>query len=101
MIRRDVYFRELARELPLDEEGNISFPGSAQIWLVAKGGSSDTTQVSKLLRKASKKALPEVEDEILLRLLDTEYEVDSDQIQPGGKLSGCGAAGAASNSATG
>jgi len=76
MIRRDVYFRDLARELPLDEEGNINFPGSAQIWLVAKGGSSDTGQVSNLLRKATKKALPEVEDEILLRLLDTEYEVD-------------------------
>ena len=76
MIRRDVHFRDLARELPLDEEGNISFPGSAQIWLVAKGGSSDTDQVSKLLRIATKKALPEVEDEILLRLLDTEYEVD-------------------------
>jgi tetratricopeptide (TPR) repeat protein len=79
VIRRDVYFRDLARELPLDEEGNINFPGSAQIWLVAKGGSSDTGQVSKLLRKATKKALPEVEDEILLRLLDTEYEVDGDK----------------------
>jgi tetratricopeptide (TPR) repeat protein len=76
VVRGDVYFRELARELPLDVDGNINFPGSAQIWLVAKGGSSDTSQVSKLLRKASKKALPEVEDEILLRLLDTEYEVD-------------------------
>ena len=79
MIRRDVYFRDLARELPLDTEGNINFPGSAQIWLVAKGGSSDASQVSKLLRKATKKALPEVEDEILLRLLDTEYEADGDK----------------------
>jgi len=80
MVRRDVYFRDLARELPLDEDGNINFPGSAQIWLVAKGGSSDTGQVSKLLRKATKKALPEVEDEILLRLLDTEYEADGSEL---------------------
>ena len=67
-------FVEFLAELPLDEDGNIDFPGSPEVWLVAKGQSQG---VAKLMKKVKRTAAPEVEDEILLRLGQTKYKNDS------------------------
>lgn len=66
-------FVEFLAELPLDEEGNIDFPGSPEVWLVAKGQSQSVT---KLMKKVRRTAAPEVEDEILMRLARTRYKAD-------------------------
>ena len=76
VIRRDVHFRDLAHELPLDDQGNIRFPGSVRIWLGAKGEASIARQVPDRLGDASRRVVPEIEDEVLLRMLDTRCEVD-------------------------
>jgi tetratricopeptide (TPR) repeat protein len=60
-------------ELPLDEDGNIDFPGSPEVWMVAKGQSQS---VAKLMKKVKRTAAPEIEDEILLRLARTKYKAD-------------------------
>jgi hypothetical protein len=75
IIRRNTHFFDLMRELPLDSDGNIVFPGSDQIWMVAKG-SSNSDQIGKLLKRARKALAPDMEDEILLKMLDKNYDVD-------------------------
>ena len=65
-------FSEVLRSVPLDHENHVDFPGSAEVWTVAKGRSSNEAQTSKLLKKVSK-AAPDVEDEVLLRLAQTHY----------------------------
>ena len=80
VVRRDVHFRDLAHELPLDDQGNIRFPGSVRIWLGAKGDASIARQVPDHRRDASKKLLPEVEDEVLLRMLNTLCRVDGTRL---------------------
>ncbi len=69
-------FVQFLAELPLDEEGNIDFPGSPEVWMVAKG---DSQAVSKLMKKVKRTAAPEVEDQILLRLGQTKYKADRSQ----------------------
>ena len=66
-------FFDFLREVPLDEEATVDFPGGAEVWMVAKGTSASTQKVGKLLKKARKAVAPEVEDEILLRLAQTRY----------------------------
>jgi tetratricopeptide (TPR) repeat protein len=66
-------FSELLRSIPLDGEGHVDFPGSPEVWMVAKGRSSNESQTTKMMKKVSKVAAPEVEDEILLRLVQTRY----------------------------
>ena len=78
IIRRNTHFFDLMRELPLDSDGNIVFPGSDQIWMVAKG-SSNSDQIEKLLKRARKALAPDMEDEILLKMLDKNYDVDNVQ----------------------
>ena len=66
-------FGEFLREVPL-ENGSVAFPGSPEIWLVAKGESKTPSKTLKLVKKAHKKATPDVEDKILLRLAGTRYK---------------------------
>ena len=61
------------RQIPLDDDGAVEFPGSPEVWMVAKGQSSSESRTAHLLKKAHKKAAPDVEDEILLRLARTRY----------------------------
>jgi hypothetical protein len=68
------YFIDFMRDLPLDPNGSVMFPGSPEVWLVVKGQSSDEGRNAKLLRKAKKVAAPDEEDEILIRLAKTRYE---------------------------
>jgi len=65
-------FSEFLRAVPLDAENHVEFPGSPEIWAVAKGRSTDETQ-SKLFKRVSRSAAPDIEDEVLLRLAQTHY----------------------------
>ncbi len=73
----DTSFSKLLRSVPIDDEGHIAFPGSAEIWALAKGNSFDEEHVARISEKTSRTAPPEVEDEILLRLLATHYKSHS------------------------
>ncbi len=70
----DTSFSDFLRSIPLDADGHVDFPGSAEVWTVAKGRSSSETQTSKMMHKVSKAAAPDVEDELLLRLARTHYK---------------------------
>jgi tetratricopeptide (TPR) repeat protein len=72
-VTRDSTFREILRSVPLDRDGRVNFPGSAEVWTVAKGRSASEAQTTKLLKRVSKAVAPELEDEVLLRLAGTEY----------------------------
>jgi Tfp pilus assembly protein PilF len=65
-------FAEFLNDLPLDGE-SVDFPGSPEVWMVAKGQSHSSGNISKMLKKVKRTAAPEVEDEILLRLAKTRY----------------------------
>ena len=67
-------FVEFLREVPLNEDGSVDFPGSPEVWMVAKGQKNTAGAVAKLTRKMKKKAAPDDEDEILLRLARTGYK---------------------------
>jgi Flp pilus assembly protein TadD len=65
-------FIELLRGVPLTAGGDVSFPGSPEVWMVAKGR-TDAASAGKLAKKLAKAAAPDQEDEILLRLARTRY----------------------------
>ena len=73
----DTSFSKLLRSVPIDDEGNVAFPGSPDLWRFAKGNSFDEKDVAGAREKTSRAAPPEVEDEILLRLLATHYKSHS------------------------
>jgi hypothetical protein len=66
-------FFDVLREVPLDADGSVQFPGSPELWLVAKGQVNSVARSAKMLKKVSKVAAPDEEDEILLRLARTKY----------------------------
>lgn len=66
----DSAFTRLLRSVPLDANGHVNFPGSAEAWTEARGRSSGS------MRAGSKTAAPEAEDEILLHLAQTHYKED-------------------------
>lgn len=72
-VTSDSTFREILRSVPLDREGHINFPGSAQMWTAGKGRATGELPATKLLKHATKTVAPEVEDEVLLRLAGTRY----------------------------
>lgn len=67
-------FTDFFRSVPLDGEGHVAFPGSGEVWTVAKGHSSGESQTAKMMKKVSKAVAPEVEDELLLRMAKTRYK---------------------------
>jgi len=73
----DTSFSKLLRLVPIDDSGHIAFPGSAEIWRAARGNSFDEKHVAGIGGNTSRTAPPEVEDEILLRLLATHYKSHS------------------------
>jgi tetratricopeptide (TPR) repeat protein len=68
-------FVEFLSEVPLDTDGSVDFPGSPEVWMVAKGQSRSSTNVTKMMKKVRRTVAPDVEDEILLRLAGTRYKV--------------------------
>ena len=73
-------FFDALREVPLDADGSVEFPGSPEVWLVAKGQVNSVARSAKLLKKVSKVAAPDEEDEILLRLARTRYKATQSEL---------------------
>jgi tetratricopeptide (TPR) repeat protein len=73
--RRDYSFTSFLREVPLDSQLRAVFPGSPEVWTVAKGNSSSTGKTGGMAQKLSRVTAPEREDEILLRLARTRYKL--------------------------
>lgn len=71
-------FVEFLSEVPLDDDGNVDFPGSPEVWMVVKGQSHSTEHTDKLLKRLKRVVAPEIEDEILLRLARTRYKESSE-----------------------
>jgi tetratricopeptide (TPR) repeat protein len=67
-------FVEFLSEVPLDDDGNVNFPGSPEVWMVAKGQSHSVEHTARMLKKLKRVVAPDVEDEILLRLARTHYK---------------------------
>ncbi|MGH9695685.1 MAG: hypothetical protein ACRD5Z_16150, partial [Bryobacteraceae bacterium] len=67
-------FIEFLRDVPLNDDGSVDFPGAPEVWMVAKGHNAAGGSVAKLTRKLKRAAAPEDEDEILIRLANTEYK---------------------------
>jgi hypothetical protein len=72
-------FVEFLSEVPLDSEGSVDFPGSAEVWTVAKGQSRSAGNMAKMLKKLKRAVAPDVEDEILLRMANTRYKQRSEE----------------------
>jgi Flp pilus assembly protein TadD len=72
-------FTDFLRNIPLNDDGSVDFPGSPEVWMVAKGHSASTSSVGKMTRKLKKSAAPDDEDEILIRLANTAYKAESHQ----------------------
>ena len=70
-------FVQFLSEVPLDDDGNVDFPGSPEVWMVAKGQSHSIEHTAKMMKKLKRVAAPDVEDEILLRLARTRYKESS------------------------
>jgi tetratricopeptide (TPR) repeat protein len=73
-------FAEFLSDVPLNGDGSVDFPGSAEVWMAAQGGSKTAGESQKLLRKVQKAVAPGVEDEILLRIASTRYGVGVEKV---------------------
>ncbi len=67
-------FKNLVRELPLDREGRVRFPGSARVWAVPPGWSGRLEEIQDSEVLGAQVVSPEVEDRILIRLPLAEYQ---------------------------
>ncbi|MGD0046294.1 MAG: tetratricopeptide repeat protein [Bryobacteraceae bacterium] len=72
---RNFSFTSFLREVPIDSELRVLFPGSPEVWTVAKGNSSSVSKTAKMVKKLSRVTAPEQEDEILIRLAKTRYKL--------------------------
>lgn len=77
---QDSGFQRMLRSVPLDDQGQIDFPGSPEVWTVAKGRSSNEEHTVHLMKKVRKAAAPDLEDAVLVRLAGTQYKENSIQI---------------------
>lgn len=57
------------REVPLNDSGRVAFPGSPEVWMIAKGGSKSAAKVAQELKRTT---APASDDAILIRLATTE-----------------------------
>ena len=67
-------FQRMLRSVPLDGDGHVEFPGSPEVWTVAKGRSSSEGHTAQLMKKVSKAAAPDLEDAVLVRMAGTQYK---------------------------
>lgn len=67
----------LLRELPLEPDGSVRFPGGAQVWQVARGASG-LDRISRL-EKRTRRIRPAEEDEILERMARERYGVERER----------------------
>lgn len=78
-LARETSFIEFLRDIPLDGNGRVRFPGGPEVWMVARGQSSSEAATARLLKKVDRVANPDVEDEILLRLARTRYKTGAER----------------------
>jgi Tfp pilus assembly protein PilF len=71
---RDSGFQRMLRSVPLDDDGHVEFPGSPEVWTVAKGRSSTEAHTAQLMKKVGKAAAPDLEDALLVRMAGTQYK---------------------------
>jgi tetratricopeptide (TPR) repeat protein len=71
---------DLFREMPLDSEGRILFPGGPEVWLVAKNQSSTVQAIERRLKKLSRVTTPDQEDDILLQLIRTDFNEQGNRL---------------------
>src|SRR5262249_3172436 len=71
---------DLFRELPIDEEGHLEFPGSPEVWMVAKGKSNSVQSADRRLKKLSRVTTPGGEEEIMLRLMRKEFSLNQSHV---------------------
>ena len=69
------YFKDLARELPLDQKGRVRFPGSARIWFSSPESTGDLQEIQNLTKPNTTTVNPKEEDQILIRLILMENQV--------------------------
>ena len=74
IVNHRIPFRTLVRELPLDGQGRVRFPGSARVWTVSHGWSGRPDEIPTSAGLAAPAVSPEAEDEILLRMPLVEYQ---------------------------
>ena len=67
-------FAQFLHEVPLNDDLSVDFPGAPEVWMVAKGLKVSSGSVAKMTRKLKRKAAPDDEDQILIRLATTEYK---------------------------
>ncbi len=79
-------FVEFLREIPLDSEGRVLFPGGPGAWIRSNNDPSSSYGTGKLARKLSRIALPEQEDEILSRLARTSYSIGHQKLSESNKF---------------
>ena len=72
-------YLQFLQEIPLDADLHVLFPGSPEVWMLAKGKSTAKRAV-KMARKLSRITAPEEEDEILTRLLATGYKASNEKL---------------------
>jgi tetratricopeptide (TPR) repeat protein len=69
-------FVQFLRGVPLNDDGSVDFPGSPEVWMVAKGHNAAGASVARMTRKVKRAAAPDDEDEILIRLAGTGYKAE-------------------------
>ena len=74
IVNHRIPFRNLVRELPLDRQGRIRFPGSARVWSVSHGWSGSPDEIPRSEGLAAPSVAREAEDQILLGLPLEEYQ---------------------------
>ena len=67
-------FSQFLREVPLNDDLSVDFPGAPEVWMVAKGVKVSGGSVAKMTRNMKRKAAPDDEDQILIRLATTVYK---------------------------
>ena len=77
-MARDTSFTDFLRDIPLDDDGHVNFPGSAEVWMVAEGAAHTGAGMAKLLKQVSRTVAPDQEDEVLVRLAQTRYRRESE-----------------------
>ena len=67
-------FSRFLREVPLNDDLSVDFPGAPEVWMVVKGLKVSGGSIAKMTRNLKRKAAPDDEDQILIRLATTEYK---------------------------
>ena len=62
------------REVPLNDSGSVAFPGSPEVWVIAKGRSESSAPTAKVAQEIKRATESVSDDAILIRLATTKYK---------------------------